>query len=686
MPSLGMAERVVDLLQEYGLAAHLENRGIEEALRRNISVMVGKISDGFQSPMLKLHVLTQDQVFAPVDPSKQKGRPRSQTQRFRSSYLSDLRDLRAGDLVVHNDHGIGIFQGLRQIFVQQEEREFVELVYRNGAKLYVPPDRIHLIQKYSGARQAKLGLDRLGGSSWQSVKNRIRESTRRLAKDLLKLYAHREVVRGRAFSADDFLMQEFEEAFEYEETEDQMAAIQDVKRDMESDRPMDRLICGDVGYGKTEVAMRAAFKAVNDGAQVAILAPTTVLALQHLNTFTERFRGFPVQVEMVSRFCTPQEVNNILKRARQGLADILIGTHRLLSRDVRFRDLGLVVIDEEQRFGVRQKERFKQMRAHADVLALSATPIPRTLNMSLIGLRDLSIIETAPKNRLAVQTAVVKFNPTTIRKAIQFERARQGQVFFVHNSVRTIYSISRMIQKLVPEAEIRVAHGQMGERQLEGVMVDFLEGRVDVLVATTIIENGLDLPRVNTLIVNRAERFGLSQLYQLRGRIGRSSRRAYAYLFTPPVETLTTEAKQRLVAIREFSELGVGFRVAARDLEIRGAGNLLGGEQHGHIKAVGFGLYVKLLEQAVREIKGEPVSEDPQTNVDLDLNVRIPEHYVQDTQLRLALYKRISSANTEEELIRLEDEMVDVSVPGPALCRISSPMLGCDAEPALSRY
>ena len=659
MPSLGMGERVVDLLQEYGLEAHLHGQGFGEALHHPISVVVGKISEGFHSPTLKLHILTQDQVFGPQLPLKPRRQSRSQLQKPRSSYLSDLRDLRIGDFVVHNDHGVGLFQGLQQIAVERERREFVELVYRGGAKLYVPPDRIHLIQKYSGAGQGKPPLDRLGSASWQSTKNRIKESMRQLAKDLLKLYARREVVRGRAFSADDVLMREFEEAFEYEETEDQIAAIRDVKSDMESDRPMDRLICGDVGYGKTEVAMRAAFKAVNDGAQAAVLAPTTVLAFQHLHTFLARFRAFPVRVEMISRFCSPQEVKDIRKRTSRGVVDILIGTHRLLSRDISFRDLGLVIVDEEQRFGVRQKERLKQMRAQADILALSATPIPRTLNMSLIGLRDLSIIETPPKDRLAVQTAVVKFNPATIRKAIHFELTRQGQVFFVHNSVQTIYSISRMIQKLVPEARVRVAHGQMEDRLLEEVMLCFLEGRSDVLVATTIIENGLDIPRVNTLIVNRADRFGLSQLYQLRGRVGRSSRRAYAYLLIPPPDSLTTEARQRLSAIREFSELGVGFRVAARDLEIRGAGNLLGGEQHGHIKAVGFELYVKLLEQAIREIKGEPVVEDLQPAVDLGLDIRIPEHYVQDTQLRLGLYKRISSATSGKDLSRLEDEMVD---------------------------
>ena len=659
MPSLGMAERVVDLLHEYGLIASLHSRGFGEALHHPISVVVGKISEGFHSPTLKLHILTQDQVFGPQRPLKPRQQSRSQPQKPRSSYLSDLRDLRIGDYVVHNDHGIGQFRGLQQIAVEQERREFVELAYRGGAKLYVPPDKIHLIQKYSGAGQGKPPLDRLGSTSWQSTKSRIKESMRQLAVELLKLYARREVVQGRAFSADDVLMREFEEAFEYEETEDQTAAIRDVKQDMESDRPMDRLVCGDVGYGKTEVAMRAAFKAVNDGAQVAVLAPTTILAFQHLNTFLERFRGFPVQVEMISRFCSPQEVKDILKRTSRGVVDILIGTHRLLSKDVSFRDLGLVIVDEEQRFGVQQKERLKEMKAQADILSLSATPIPRTLNMSLIGLRDLSIIETPPKDRLAVQTAVVKFNPATIRKAIHFELTRRGQVFFVHNSVQTIYSISQMIQKLVPEARVQVAHGQMGDRMLEEVMLNFLEGRSDVLVATTIIENGLDMPRVNTLIVNRADRFGLSQLYQLRGRVGRSSRRAYAYLLIPPPDGLTTEARRRLSAIREFSELGVGFRVAARDLEIRGAGNLLGGEQHGHIKAVGFELYVKLLEQAIREIKGEPVMEDLQTAVDLGLDIRIPEHYVQDTQLRLALYKRISSAAREQELSRLEDEMVD---------------------------
>ncbi len=657
MTSRGMAERIVDIFKEYGVEVYLAEEGFAEALSHNISVTQGKPSEGFYAPGLKHHFLTQENVFGKRRFQSTVGKP--SWRNISSTSVFDFRHLKPGDHVVHIDHGIGVFRGLKPIGIGADVCEFVELSYRDGAKLYVPIDRLDLIEKHSGAGAAKPQIDRLGGASWDKTKRRIKKSMRRLAEELLKLYASREISKGYAFAPDDELIKEFEEAFEYEETSHQQAAIADVKKDMEMGRPMDRLICGDVGYGKTEVAMRAAFKAVSENKQVAVLAPTTVLALQHHNTFRERFDGFPVKVEMISRLLQRKEQADILQRTDLGLVDILIGTHRLLSGDVKFQDLGLIIVDEEQRFGVAQKERLKQLKTQVDVLALSATPIPRTLNMSVIGLRDLSIIETPPKDRLAIQTVVVKFGRNIIRSAIDLELKRHGQVFFVHNSIDTIHNVARMIQETVPESRVAVVHGQMQERQLEEVMVDFLNYRCDVLVSTTIIENGLDIPRANTLIVDRADRFGLSQLYQLRGRVGRSNRRAYAYLLVSDEEVLTGDARKRLAAIKEFSDLGAGFRIAALDLEIRGAGNLLGGEQHGHISAVGFELYMKLLEQTIRKLKGEEVLEEIQTHIDLGLDIKIPEHYIDDSNLRLWLYKRISAAFNEQAIGNLEEEIVD---------------------------
>lgn len=657
MNSQGMAERMRDILSEYEVPVHFAQEGIDGALSQPLSVTQGKLSESFYSADLGLHVLTQENLFEERQhkPLIRQARRGDAISRF----VSDFRDLKEGDYVVHVDHGIGVFRGLKQIGVGKELREFVVLTYREEAKLYVPVDRLDLIQKYSGARAGTPQVDRLGSTSWEKTKRRIRKSVRSLAQDLLKFYARREVAVGHPFSSDDTLSREFEEAFEFDETPDQLSAIRDVMHDMEKASPMDRLICGDVGYGKTEVAMRAAFKAVNDGKQVAVLAPTTVLVFQHYNTFRERFQGFPVRVGMISRFQNRQEQGEILERASNGLEDILIGTHRLLSKDVCFRDLGLIVVDEEQRFGVSQKEKLKGLKTEVDVISLSATPIPRTLNMSLIGLRDLSLIETPPKDRLAVQTVVVKFSRNIIHSAIDLELKRQGQVFFVHNSIETIHSIAKMIQEIVPEARLAVAHGQMREKQLEEVMLQFLDHRYDVLVSTTIIENGLDISRANTLIVNRAHRFGLAQLYQLRGRVGRSPRRAYAYFLIASEETLSHDARKRLATVKEFSELGSGFRIAAHDLETRGAGNLLGMEQHGHINAIGFELYMKLLEQTIRELKGEKVEDKVQVNIDLCIDIQIPEHYIDDSNQRLWLYKRISSVSDETVLKGLKGEIVD---------------------------
>ena len=657
MGSKGMSQRLVDVLREYEWNVDRLEGGLDQALASpTTAVIEGPVSSGFYSRELRLHLLTQHEVFG-----KDTSSPKVTAvglQKVSGSFLSDFRDLKPNDHVVHIDHGIARFKGLKKIEVGRTLREFVELVYQGNSKLYVPVEHLHLLQKFSGS-EVTPQLDRLGGASWARTKKRIKKSVRRLAGDLLKLYAQREVSKGHAFSPDDALMREFEDAFEYQETPDQKAAIESVKRDMESERPMDRLVCGDVGYGKTEVAMRAAFKAVEDGRQAAVLAPTTVLAFQHLNTFDRRFRGFPVNIEMLSRFRSRAEQKRILEKTRLGLVDILIGTHRLLSKDVGFQRLGLIIVDEEQRFGVAQKEKLKRLKTQVDVLTLSATPIPRTLNMSMIGIRDLCLIQTPPKYRLAVQTAVVKFSRRIVASAIDLELKRSGQVFFLHNSVETIDSIAKLVKETVPEARVAVSHGQMPEKRLEEVMLAFLNYEIDVLVCTTIIENGLDIPRANTLIVNRADRFGLAQLYQLRGRVGRARRRAYAYLLIPSQETMSTVARKRLRAIREFSDLGSGFRVAALDLEIRGAGNLLGAEQHGHIASVGLELYLKLLREAMHELKGDVPQSAPETRVELRLDIRIPEHYIDDPNQRLWLYKRVASLKDEKSWESLKNETLD---------------------------
>ncbi len=525
---------------------------------------------------------------------------------------------------MHEEHGIGRFLGLETIELAGGTREFMVLGYKGGDKLKVPIEAFDRIQKHTSTEGARPQIDRLGSGSWERVKKRVKKAMRDMAQELLRLYAERKARPGHAFSGESPWQSEFEEAFEYEETPDQAQAISEVAADMAAPQPMDRLVCGDVGYGKTEVAMRAAMRCVLDGQQVALLAPTTVLAFQHWKTFRKRFAPFPVTVEMVSRFRRPREIKAVLGRVAAGSVDVLIGTHRLLSKDVVFRELGLLVVDEEQRFGVAAKERLKHLKTSVDSLTLSATPIPRTLQMGLSGIRDMSVIETPPKDRLAIQTSIVKFSTDVIAAAIRQELAREGQVFFVHNRVESIYSVANLVQRLVPEARVAVAHGQMPEARLERVMLGFVEGRADVLIATTIVENGLDIPRANTMLINRADRYGLAQLYQLRGRVGRADRRAYAYLLVPPGTVLSEIARKRLAAIREFSDLGAGFRIAALDLELRGAGNLLGGQQSGHIQAVGLDLYVKLLEQTVLELKGESPRETPRAVLHLGLEMRIP--------------------------------------------------------------
>jgi transcription-repair coupling factor (superfamily II helicase) len=625
-----------------------------------VLVATGCLSRGFRLPEAGF------QIFAETDVFDEERRLHERRKSAARSFLSDFRDLKVGDHVVHVDHGIGVFVGLKRIAVGAGDapQEFMELRYAGDDKLFVPVERLDLIQKYTGS--SRPSLDRLGGTTWEKAKTRVRKAMRDMAEELLKLYAARRAARGHAFSADTHWQQEFEDAFEYELTPDQQTAIADIKRDMESPSPMDRLLCGDVGYGKTEVAMRAAFKAVMDGKQVALLAPTTVLAFQHMKTLKDRFAAFPVRIEMISRFRTRAEQKQVLADLAAGRVEIIVGTHRLLSKDVQFRDLGLLVVDEEQRFGVAHKEKIKQLRKRVDVLTMTATPIPRTLNMSLVGIRDMSIIETPPRDRLAIQTSVVKFDQQVITRAIRNEVERGGQIYFVHNRVESIYSLGNLITRLVPEARVAVGHGQMSEDALERVMVDFVGHRYDVLLATTIIENGLDIPNANTMIVNRADRYGLAQLYQLRGRVGRSDRRAYAYLLIPPEDSLSPVARKRLAAIREFSDLGSGFRVAALDLEIRGAGNLLGGEQSGHIEAIGFDMYMKLLEQTVRELKGEEIEDEHRASINLGIDLKIDDEYVPDMNQRLTVYRRMAGVRSEPELERLVEEIGDRYGPPPA--------------------
>jgi transcription-repair coupling factor (superfamily II helicase) len=641
--SAGRAERTIELLSDYEIYAAPIERA-EDVRTASVLVGVGRLSRGFRLPDAALQLFAETDVFEEERRSHERRR-----QSAARTFLTDFRDLKVGDLVVHVDHGIGVFVGLKRIDVGLAPQEFMELRYAGDDKLFVPVERLDLVQRFTGA--GRPSLDKLGGTTWEKAKTRVKKAMRDMAEELLKLYAARKATAGHAFSPDSHWQQEFEDSFEWDLTPDQKNAITDIKGDMEAPTAMDRLLCGDVGYGKTEVAMRAAFKAVMDGKQVAFLAPTTVLRT--------RFAGFPVRVDMVSRFRTKGEQKQSLEDLAAGKVEIIVGTHRLLSKDVRFRDLGLLVVDEEQRFGVAHKERIKQMRKRVDVLTMSATPIPRTLNMSLAGIRDMSIIETPPKDRLSIQTNVVKFDAAVIQRAIRTEMERGGQVYVVHNRVESIYSLGNLITRLVPEARVVTGHGQMSEETLEQAMVDFVAHKFDVLLATTIIENGLDISNANTIIINRADRYGLSQLYQLRGRVGRSDRRAYAYLMIPPEDSLSQVAKKRLAAIREFSDLGSGFRVAALDLEIRGAGNLLGGEQSGHIDAVGFDMYMKLLEETIKELKGEDVRDEIRANVNLRVDLKIDDSYVPDMNQRLTVYRRFAAVRTDEELDRLVDEIRD---------------------------
>jgi transcription-repair coupling factor (superfamily II helicase) len=669
MNSLGVAERVAEILADYDVQARVALSGetsasVIDAKAGGVFVTAGRLSGGFELPGAGLIVHVESDLFDEASNVQLRAEGKRQKEKGRKSktaaFLSDFRDLKVNDYVVHVDHGIARFAGLQTLDLGPNKRgEFMLLYYADDAKLYVPVERLDLVQRYSSAEGNQPTLDRLGGLGWHKTKAKAKRAMRDMADELLRLYAERKLVGGFAFAGDSPWQSEFEGGFEYVLTPDQETAIEDVKHDMEEAVPMDRLLCGDVGYGKTEVAMRAAFKSVMEGKQVAVLTPTTVLAYQHFETFRTRFAAFPVKIELLSRFRSLKEQKDVVKRVEAGEIDIIIGTHRILSKDVRFHDLGLVVVDEEQRFGVAHKERLKQLKKKVDVLTLSATPIPRTLNMSLMGLRDMSLIETPPRDRLAIQTQVVQFSESVIKSAIELELARGGQVFFIHNRVESIETIAALVQRLVPQARMAVAHGQMNEKEMEQVMLDFVDYKYDVLVATTIIENGIDIPRANTIIINRADAYGLSQLYQLRGRVGRSNRRAYAYLLIPSEQGLSPIARRRLAAIREFSDLGAGFRIAALDLELRGAGSLLGGQQSGHMDALGFDLYTQMLERTVLELRGEAVEDETSVSISLGVDVAIPEDYISDMGQRLRTYKRVSSARDEGSLRAILAETQD---------------------------
>ena len=667
VPNTGEVERLADIFTEYNVSFRLGSRTRGgESYADETSYFAGEVltttlakayvPDGVVLPEANLAIFGARDLFDESDTVA--SRPQRQKSKV-SAFLSDFRDLQVGDYVVHVEHGIGQYQGLKEINQGDGNAEFMLLEYAEGARLYVPLTRLDLIQKYRSSEGAKPALSHLGTQAWARTKARVRKAMQDMADELLKLYAARKMAEGHAFPGGNGFMHEFEDAFEFSETEDQAQAITDVMRDMESTQPMDRLLCGDVGYGKTEVAMRAAFKAVSDNKQVAVLAPTTVLAFQHYETFKQRFGPFPVTIEMISRFRNPKQQKEILQRLEAGKIDILIGTHRLLSKDLKFADLGLLIVDEEQRFGVRHKERIKQMRKQVDVLTMSATPIPRTLHMSLVGLRDMSVIETPPKDRMAIQTVVASWDDKLIQSALEQELERGGQAYFVHNRVESIWEIAAKLQELVPKARIIVGHGQMSEGELEKVMLKFMHHEADILVATTIIENGLDIPLCNTILINRADRLGLSELYQLRGRVGRSNRRAYAYLLVPREIELTPIARRRLAALKEFSDLGAGFKIAALELELRGAGNLLGGEQSGHIEAVGFELYTQMLDRAVREMKGEAAPDEAETQLNLGLNIRIPADYIPEENQRLRMYKRVAGVETASQLEDVGVELKD---------------------------
>ena len=658
-PSQSRASRLAEELRQEGLSAYCPDTMSEDREEENpgsIRVLPRYLRKGFYLPKEKLLVMTEQDLYG----QSLAGRKRRKKKQVESLHIGSLTELHKGDYVVHESHGIGIYEGIERIVTDGVSKDYLKILYGDGGNLYLPVNKLDGIEKYAGKEAKAPKLNRLNGSEWQKTKSKVKGAVREIAKELLALYAKRQEERGYPFGKDTVWQREFEEAFPYEETGDQLLAIEATKEDMESEKIMDRLVCGDVGYGKTEIALRAAFKAVQDSKQVAYLCPTTILAQQIYNGFVERMKGFPVEVGILSRFQSQKEVHKTLEQLASGRIDILVGTHRLLSKDVHFKNLGLLVVDEEQRFGVQHKERIKSLKENVDVLTLSATPIPRTLHMSLVGIRDLSILEEAPMDRLPIQTYVMEEEEDTIREAISRELRRNGQVYYVHNRVKSIEDTALRLQKLLPEARIAYAHGQMGEKELEEIMLSFIAGEIDVLVSTTIIETGLDIPNANTLIIQDADKMGLSQLYQIRGRVGRSNRTSYAFLLYKKGKSLTEESEKRLKAIREFTELGSGIRIALRDLEIRGAGNVLGAEQHGHMEAVGYELYTKLLRHAVLLEKGEKQEEeDFETQLDVDLDAFIPESYMENEEQKLEAYQKIALLSSEEEKMDLEDELTD---------------------------
>ena len=646
------AKRLAEDLRDYDLSSFYSEDMVRTVRPGEIMVVYGCVAEGYEYPMLKFMVISESDIFG-----KRKKKRRRKV--YEGQKIQEFAELKPGDYVVHENHGLGVYQGIEKVEVDKVTRDYMKISYADGGILYILATQMDLIQKYAGADAKPPKLNKLGTPQWNKTKSQVKKAVQVIAQDLVELYAVRQQTEGFVYSPDTVWQKEFEEMFPFEETEDQLRAIEDTKKDMESTKVMDRLICGDVGYGKTEVAIRAAFKAVQDGKQVVYLVPTTILAQQHYNTFIQRLKDFPVRIDLLCRFRTPAQQKKTIEDLKKGLVDIVIGTHRVLSKDVTYKDLGLLIIDEEQRFGVTHKEKIKKMRENIDVLTLTATPIPRTLHMSLIGIRDMSVLEEAPMDRMPIQTYVMEVNDEMIREAIERELSRGGQVYYVYNRVEDIADVAGRVQKLVPGASVSFAHGQMSERELEDIMYDFINGEIDVLVSTTIIETGLDIANANTMIIQDADRFGLSQLYQLRGRVGRSSRMAYAFLLYRRDKLLKEVAEKRLAAIREFTDLGSGIKIAMRDLEIRGAGNLLGEAQSGHMAAVGYDLYCKMLNEAVKELKGEKEEDQFTTTMDLNIDAFIPESYIKNEYQKLDIYKRIAAITTEEEMDDMTEELID---------------------------
>ena len=658
------AKRLAEDLRDYDLSSFYSEDMQREVKPGEIMAAYGYASEGYEYPMLKFVVISESDIFGRK--KKKKKRKKYEGQR-----IQDFAELKPGDYVVHENHGIGVYKGIEKIEVEKIVKDYMKIVYAEGGVLYIPVAQMDLIQKYAGADAKKPRLNKLGTIQWGKTKSQVKKAVQIVAKDLVELYAVRQQSEGFVYGPDTVWQKEFEEMFPFEETDDQLQAIEDTKHDMESKKIMDRLICGDVGYGKTEIAIRAAFKAVQEGKQVVCLVPTTILAQQHYNTFVQRLKEFPVRIDLLCRFRSAAEQKKTIEDTKKGFVDILVGTHRVLSKDVVFKDLGLLIIDEEQRFGVTHKEKIKKLKENIDVLTLTATPIPRTLHMSLIGIRDMSVLEEAPNERMPIQTYVMEYNDEMVREAITRELARDGQVYYVYNRVNDIADVAGRIQSLVPDANVAFAHGQMKERELEDIMYDFINGDIDVLVSTTIIETGLDIPNANTMIIQDADRFGLSQLYQLRGRIGRSNRTAYAFLMYRKNVMLKETAEKRLAAIREYTDLGSGFKIAMRDLELRGAGNLLGAQQHGHMNAVGYDLYCKMLNEAVKEAKGIHTMEDFETSVDLNVDAYIPDSYISNEFQKLDIYKRIAGIETQQDYDDMLEELLDrFGEPGKAVLNL----------------